>query len=165
VWEPPPREAGLVDFVVGLVRRFPFLVIIGIIVVGGIVFREHLPGAASDLRVGDCFDAPVDMDEIDDVQHRPCGDQHDAEVFGVFVHHAARGAAYPSVDAFDDYAFDVCLPAFESYTGVHYFDHADLEIGYFYPVQSSWSEGDRGITCYAYHSAGEKLTATVKATP
>lgn len=155
----------MVQFVFAVFRRFPFLVIIGLMVVGGVLFREHLPGAASDLRVGDCFDEPANMEDVRDVQRRPCGDAHDGEVFGVFTHHAVRGASYPSEDDFLDFVFDRCLPAFESYTGVDFYDHPDLDIGYFIPVPVGWNDGDRGVTCWAYHAGGQKLTASAKQAP
>jgi hypothetical protein len=154
-----------VQFVFQIFRRFPFLVIIGLMVAGGLFFREHLPGAASDLRVGDCFDEPANMEDVRDVQYRPCGDAHDGEVFGVFTHHAVRGASYPSEDGFLDFVADRCLPAFAAYTGVDFYDHPDLDIGYFYPLLEGWNGGDRAVTCYAYQVAGMKLTASVKKAP
>ncbi len=148
---------------VELFRRFPIIFIVGIFIVGGILLRAYLPGAAADLRVGDCFDEPADMNDVRDVQHRPCTDAHDAEVFAVLTHPAASGAAYPTEDGFIDFILDECVPAFDSYTGTAFDTHLELDIGYFIPVADGWRGGDRGVVCYAYPVSGQKLTASVRA--
>lgn len=99
------------------------------------------------------------------MQHRPCADVHDGEVFGVFTHHAVRGVSYPSDDEFLSFVADLCLPAFESYTGVDFYDHPDLDSGYFIKVPDGWNGGGRAVTCYAYQIDSQKLTASVKKAP
>jgi hypothetical protein len=136
------------DFVVGIARRFPILILIAVIGVGGVIFREHLTGAAADLRVGDCFTEPAELVDIKDVQHRPCSEPHDAEVFALFKHSAAANSPYPSDESFVEYLIDKCVPEFNSYTGRDLRNENDLDFSAFYPTQAGWQDGDRELTCY-----------------
>jgi hypothetical protein len=159
-----------VDFILGIVRRFGVWIVILAIIGGvGFVFRDHLTGAAAELRVGDCFDEPAEMaggegsTEVKDVQHRPCGDPHDGEVFAVAKHSADRSASYPSDDAMIEFVAGQCVPAFDTYTGTAYADALEYDFAWFYPTPDGWSKGDRDFTCYAFRTDGAKLTASVKA--
>ncbi|TMC64761.1 MAG: hypothetical protein E6J17_03110 [Chloroflexi bacterium] len=124
------------------------LVIIGVVVVGGLVFRDRLSGGAQDLKVGDCFDSKHETTEIKDVQHHPCTEAHNAEVVLVTVHTAVKGSAYPSDAAFEAWADQTCVPAIVNYvapgTGFQ-----TLGYGIFYPNQSDWKDGERQMICYA----------------
>lgn len=150
---------------VNLFKRYPIVVILPILLVGGMVFRQYLPGAAADLQVGDCFDEPAELRsgvgpvEISDVQHRPCNELHDGEVFFVFDYAAPADGAYPRSDSFDDAVADRCLPGFASYTGAAFEDRLDLDLRFFSPSPGSWAEGDRELTCYLV-SADEKKLST-----
>ena len=134
--------------------------IIGAIVVGGLIFRDRLSGAATDLRVGDCFDEPVSMTEVTDVQHQPCTEPHDGEI--MFVGDYPDQADYPGNDAFDAYAEANCIPAFESYIGRDYETDTEFNIGTFYPISEGWSSGDHEITCYVFRIDEAKMNASVK---
>jgi hypothetical protein len=153
-----------VDVLFGLVRRFPVIVVIGVVAIGGIVFREHLSGAAADLRVGDCFDVPAEIDVVTDVQHRPCGDAHDAEVFFVADYSTASDAAFPTDAAFDRNITDECLPAFEAYTGRDWDASTDLDYFAFIPLEEGWRDGDREVLCYLARVDGAKVTGSLRAT-
>jgi len=151
-----------------LVRRFPVIVLMVVVGVGGYVFRDHLTGYVGDLRVADCFDEPESFaagttDTVEDVQHRPCTDAHDAEVFAVLTHSTGSTVAYPSEDAFDRFVGDNCVPAFENYTGRLYSAATDFDIGWFYPSEEGWQDGDRVVTCYVYRVDGLQLKGSVKA--
>ena len=123
-----------------------------------------LPGAVTDLKVGDCFDNPTTPDaEIVDVQHRPCHEPHDAEVIAVLTHPAGPADPYPVVSGFNDYIAEHCVPAFESYTGRAYASGTEFEIGYFSPTLSGWRDGDRGFTCHVSRADDQKLTNTIRA--
>lgn len=145
----------------GLARRFPVLVVVGVVGVGGFLFREHLSGAAADLRVGDCFDLPAQMEVVDDVQHRPCGDPHHAEVFFVGDYRGG-GATYPADEALDRFIEAECLPAFESYTGRDFDTARDLDYGAFVPIAEGWREGDREVTCYLVRVDGGKTSGSLR---
>lgn len=136
--------------------------LIGIFVVGGFLFRDFLPGGADDLRVGDCFEEPVGVEVVDDVQHRPCGENHDSEVIFVSEHPAAKGAAPLSDAAFRDWIGANCLPAFASYTGVDLMSQEVLDLGYFVPTNEGWDDGDRTVICYAVRIDGTQMSQSVR---
>ena len=153
------------DLVVGLGRRFPFLIIIGIVTVGGFLFREHLSGAAADLRVGDCIELPTHPGEVSEVQHRPCSDPHDAEVFHVFdIASIAAGGprSFPSDDAFTSLLNPRCTPAFDLYTGLDFDTALDFDWGAFTPGEAGWTDGDREVTCYIVRVDGAKISGSMR---
>ena len=133
--------------------------IIAAIAIGFLVFRDRLTGAAVDLRVGDCFDVPGEVTEVDEVQHQPCGEAHDAEV--VFVANYS-GTSYPVISGFDDYVVDNCIPAFEAYVGRSFEAATELDLSYFFPTLEGWGDGDREITCYLVSIDDSKLTRSMK---
>jgi predicted small secreted protein len=130
-----------------------------------LVACNMLPGAAEDLKVGDCFDLPTETSDIEEVQHRPCNEPHDAEVIAVLTHPAGPDEAYPVISGFGDYVEENCLPAFESYTGRDFASAAELDVGYLHPTLLGWGEGDRGFSCHALRLDGAKLAASVRAAP
>lgn len=133
--------------------------IIAAIVVGALILRDRLTGAATDLRVGDCFDEPVGATEVSEVQHQPCGDAHDAEVFFVADY---TGDSYPVISGFDDYVVEKCIPAFESYVGRSFEAATELDLSYFFPTLDGWGKGDHEITCYLISLDRSKLTTSMK---
>lgn len=154
------------DVIVGLVRRFPFVIVVGIVAVGGIVFREHLSGAAADLRVGDCIELPAGTGEVSEVQHRPCTDPHDAEVYHVFdIESAAMGGprSFPSDDEFDAIMDPQCTPAFDRYTGLEFDTAVDFNWGAFTPGVAGWNDGDREVTCYIVRVDGSEISGSMRA--
>lgn len=137
--------------------------IIGAIAGGAWVFRDYIGGNATDLTVGDCFDAPSTVDEtVDDVNHHPCTDGHTAEVF--YVADYSDSGAYPGVDAFDAFTEANCPPSFQAYTGLDFYSAAaeDYDIGLFYPLEEGWDRGDHEITCYIVRIDGGQMTASLK---
>ena len=152
--------------IVGLARRFPFLIVIGIVAVGGILFREHFSGAAADLRVGDCIELPAQAGEVSEVQHRPCPDQHDAEIYHVFdIPAIAAGGprVYPTDDQFTEILTARCEPAFDSYTGLNFDTALDFDWGAFTPGVAGWDDGDREVTCYIVRVDGAKISGSMRA--
>ena len=139
------------------------LVIVAVIVVAFIVFRDRLPGAASDLNVGECFDQPSTTDDISEVPRQPCNEPHDAEVFLNVDHPAADGEAYPISMTMDRFVQEQCTPAFDTSTGREFETATDYDIGYLQPSRDGWNEGDREITCYVVRSDDAKMTASVRA--
>jgi hypothetical protein len=144
------------------------IVAVGIIAViaGGFwLFRDRLSGSAQDLAVGDCFDEPDVTTNITDVQHQPCTDPHDGEVFAV-LEYAPDGTAttYPIIDTFRDYVSDQCVPVLQSYTGrtVDEVFTAGFSFAYLYPSLDSWNDGDREITCYLTKQDETKFSGTLR---
>lgn len=116
-----------------------------------------------DLRIGDCVDLPADEEEFDELQHRPCGDPHDAEVIAVPIHPAASGAPYVSDAVALAFAEQECVPAFAAYTGKALDAQSELDIGYLYPTASAWGLGDRGFSCYIIRIDEDEITGSLRA--
>jgi hypothetical protein len=138
---------------------------IGIIVIiagAGILFRDRISGKANGLQVGDCFDQPASLAQVKDVQHHPCTEAHDSEVFGLLSYPAAKGDPYPTDDQLRSYVGANCAPVFTSFVGVDPFGQQALDFGMFYPAQDGWSGGDRKITCYLYRTDNARMSVTMK---
>ena len=145
----------------GLARWVGIALVIGVIAIVGIIFRDRLSSSAGDLQVGDCFDDPGAVTEVSDVQHHPCSEPHSGEVFYVGTM-TGEDSAFPSDDAILEYVGTNCVPAYATYTGQQY-DGATIDIGYFHPTPDGWSSGDRGVICYAFYLDGSTTTTSVKA--
>jgi Septum formation len=144
--------------------RYLQIGIIGVIIVaaiGAFVFRDQLSGSASDLKVGDCFEVPAG-DVITDVQHRPCTDPHDGEVF-VVADYTGPDATYPTQDSFDAWAATACIDnAFAAYVGDSFDARQDIDIGYFFPQEDGWNSGDRGMICYLTPISGGTVSVSYR---
>jgi hypothetical protein len=146
---------------------FGVLLLIIVVIGGGFwLFRDRLTSSADDLRVGDCIDEPAGTTDIKEVQHQPCSDAHDGEVFAVVTHTAAMGTAYPPESEFRDLANDECLPALQTYTGMDLmtFVNAGYDFSAFYPSPEGWNDGSRDVTCYLVKATppGGKITGSLK---
>jgi hypothetical protein len=158
----------MLQTILGGVGRYVIGIVVVLVIGGAIafVFREHLSNPAAELRVGDCFEQPANSEDIKEVQHRPCGDPHDAEVFLVRNHEAEKGASHISEAAALAYVQEHCIPAFGQYIGTSYETDTLYDIGYFHPTADSWTRhDDRGFTCYVVRLDRAKLTGSVKAAP
>jgi hypothetical protein len=137
--------------------------IIAAIAGGGWVFRDYISGNATDLAVGDCFDAPTTVDEtVEDVSHHPCTDAHTAEVFFVADH--PDTGSFPGYEAFDTFTEDNCPATFATYTGMDFYgdEAVDYDIGVLYPLEEGWGQGDHEITCYLLRVDEGPMTASLK---
>ncbi len=165
-WAQPAPEASQ-GGVGSLAKKLAIPVVILVVVVGAVVFRDRLSGSSSELVVGDCFDAPSSANapasgtEIDDVQHHPCGEAHGYEVFAVLKHPAAKGDPYPGTETLFSYAATNCLSPFATYVGVE-FEQSSLGAGSIVPQQKGWESGDRAITCYVNGPGEAPVTGSLK---
>ncbi len=160
---PPPKTRSRRS---GLIALGVLVILVVLIVCALILFRDRISGDVNSLQVGDCIDDPSSTISITDVQHQPCTEPHDGEVFANLTYPGANGTAYPGTTAFDDYVRTNCLPAVQTYTGrtLAEIDAAGLSYAYFYPTTSSWTDSnDRGVTCYVENSDGTKLVGSVDA--
>lgn len=137
------------------------VLIVAVIVIGGIIFRDRLTGNASDLKAGDCFDTKT-ATEVKDVQHHPCTEAHTAEVVLVANHPAAKGAPYPADSEVDAWADGTCVPAILGYVGPTA-DLSALNYGIFYPKDDDWTDGDRQMICYLMRLDLGPMTQSLKA--
>ena len=138
------------------------ILIIAVIVIGGIIFRDRLSGNATDLRAGDCFDTKTAA-EIKDVQHHPCTEAHTAEVVLVTNHPAVKGAPYPTDSEVDTWAENTCVPAILGYVSATA-DLSSLNYGIFYPKSSDWDDGERQMICYLMRLDLAPMTNSLRAT-
>jgi hypothetical protein len=149
----PPRRRNWLPLIV-------LIVIVAVIGVGFYVFRDRLSGNVNSLQVGDCIDEPtVGTTSVTDVQHQPCTDPHDAEVF-LLITDPGTGD-YPGADHFRTLANNQCSSGATLYLGIDYNARDDISGGFFYPSSDSWSTGDRTTTCYLDRTDGGKLTGSL----
>lgn len=126
-----------------------------------VLFRDRLTGSAGDLQVGNCFDVPAALEEVEEVQRHPCTEPHDAEV--MFVGEYADEKLYPSDAEWRSFVEARCIPAFESYVGRDYEGDPDLDIGWFIPSREGWDSDDREVSCWIFRVDEAKMSTSVKA--
>jgi hypothetical protein len=163
--QPPPVSEEDASVVVNLIRRFGVLIavvaVIAVIAVIGVVFRDRIGSNAGELVVGDCFDLPTTGQTVENVQHHPCNEAHNAEVFAVFDHPAAKSDAFPGSTALRTFATDSCKGPFASYVGIS-MDETALDVGFFRPTEEGWGKGDREFTCYLSKPDNSAMTQSMK---
>lgn len=142
------------------------IALIAVFVGGAFIFRDRISGAATDLKVGDCFDRPTSgADTVRDVQHHPCTEAHTAEVFLLTKHPAPAGAPVQTNEQLYTYLAQTCIPAYNAYTGAEIQKTDVMDIGSVYPTDKDWNSGKRDILCYAYRTDHGTMTGSVKKTP
>jgi Septum formation len=135
------------------------LLLVGGIAAVGFIFRDRLSANASDLQVGDCFHVP-EGESISDVQHAPCAEAHDGEVFVVRDY---PGGTYPTINEFDLWVQQQCVDVeFPAYVGATYDSREDLRIGYIYPLEENWGSGDHEMICYVSPVGGGTVTESFR---
>ena len=122
------------------------VVVVGVIAGAFFLFRDRLSGAADDLRVGDCFTEPAG-ETVQDVQHQPCTETHDGEVYFIAE---CRPRVVPAScsGSTSGRRSTAWATAFESYVGSTAEERLDIDVGYFAPTREGWEGGDREMTCY-----------------
>lgn len=139
------------------------LAIVAVVVVVVFIFRDRMSGAANDLRAGDCFEEPgAAAESISDVQHRPCNEEHDYEVFLVTDHPAEDGVAVPTDPEYEAFAVSQCSPAFESYTGLDEDTEEVISWAFYVPDDEGWRDGNRKLICYLGRIDGARLSSSLK---
>lgn len=162
------RGLAIAGIVLGALGMVGWLLFIGLVVLAvnsdefQDSFREGYDGAYSaqtgaNLAVGDCFEPPADVTELEDVVTQTCTTAHGAELVGV---HDMTDAEFPGADSVETSAADVCYEQFADYVGTDY-DSSSLDMIYLYPTESSWAIGDRRVLCWAEPSDGVPLEGSV----
>jgi hypothetical protein len=127
------------------------------VVAAGALFllRDRTTGDADALQVGDCVQLP-DAGAIAELEHRPCSQSHEAEIFHI-VDVPAQDA-YPTEAELEAFFGEACLDApFLAYTGVSFDDAPDIDIGYLPPAESAWAQGRRMFVCYLHPAGGGEV--------
>jgi hypothetical protein len=159
VYRPTTHPRGRVRAV--RIIGFGFVLLLVVAGVVGFLFRDKLSGSVENLQVGDCFEVPAG-DTVEDVQHRPCTEPHDGEVF--VVRDYSGSDTYPSTGDFDTWASEQCTGTdFEAYVGDTYDSRDDVGVGYLYPLEEGWGRGDREMTCYLSPTTGGTVSVSYRA--
>ena len=133
-------------------------VVLALVAVGGYFILQN--ERAGDLVIGQCFDEPSSSVDISTVVKHACTESHDAEVIHVVEYN--EGNTYPVSLSVDSFIEENCVPVFQTYVGEAYAESVDYSLGYFYPDETGWGQGDRTFTCYVTREDGTKLTQSVK---
>jgi hypothetical protein len=100
--------------------------------------------------VGDCLDDQSGT-EVLEVPLVDCAAPHDFEVYSDFD---VAGDAYPGDDEIGEQADTGCFDAFEPFVGTSY-EESQLNYTYYVPTESSWTAGDRLVSCMILDPAGK----------
>ena len=102
--------------------------------------------------VGECYD-DASLSGFGDVEALDCATTpHDYEVFSQYT--VADAATYPGEEQVMAEADQNCLSAYAAFVGVAYEESA-LEYYYLYPTESTWTSGDRMVSCLLTDPAGQ----------
>ena len=118
---------------------------------------SHPPTGLVTLAVGDCVNRDALEDGVESTDpHTACSAPHDLEVYASLT---LPDGDYPSVEALTNQGSVECGQKFGEFVGVD-FGFSDLDFIYYYPTESSWANGDRGIDCLVFDPSG-KTTGTL----
>ncbi len=115
------------------------------------------PSGIVELSVGDCLDQTNLEDGInasDPIVE--CASEHDLEVFASLTF---DGTAYPSVEDLVSFGSKGCSVEFKNFVGLD-FGISALDFKFYYPTESSWSNGDRGVDCVVFDPT-QRTTGTL----
>jgi hypothetical protein len=165
----PTSQARRTPVLLSLALRFWWVLAIGVVAVGGLIFNAQRNSegeithggtlVVTDLRVGDCFDLKDPDEEItEEVDARPCTEAHQYELY--FAGSMADGP-FPTDDVFEDWVAEACLPAFDSYVGLAYLE-SRFELLWFQPTADGWDQGDHEVSCAVYDPAEAELTSAIR---
>lgn len=109
------------------------------------------------LGVGDCVTDESEMTgEVTEVPIIDCNEPHASEVFHSFM---MTDSELPDQTGIETIVQEQCLPAFQSFVGLDYYDSV-LEVNYLSPTPDSWDAGDRELLCLVYDPSGN-VTGTL----
>lgn len=142
-----PYTSTQEDGSMGLLKRFRGLIIVGVIVLGGVVWSAlDNSKPVQDLAIGDCLNEPSD-ELITSVETITCDEPHDYEVYAVVRLLDPTTAPYPGQDQTYFASIESCFLWFEGYVGLAYADSV-YDINTIYPTEESWDdEEDREVIC------------------
>ena len=115
------------------------------------------PTGIVELAIGDCLDQLNLEDGINTTAPLvECDSEHDLEVFASLT---VDGTAYPSVEDLVNFGSKRCAIEFKKFVGLD-FGISALDFQYYYPTESSWAKGDRGIDCVIFDPT-QRTTGTL----
>lgn len=176
----PPRVIGLsaaVMLVLGLLALVPDLTGQPEAISPPIEPSESQGGTTGrttlDLAVGECFNAPTDLDEelgaepdgaaVPALTVVPCEEPHAGEVYAVLLHPDAQGSPYPGQQQVLDFGTQTCVEAFPGFVGIPY-EESVYQVYTFVPDERSWVAGLRTLNCSVAEMSGAPITGTARDT-
>jgi Septum formation/Protein of unknown function (DUF2510) len=108
------------------------------------------------LGVGDCAADSSLEGEVQEVTIIDCNQPHATEVFHSYL---IPDGSLPDEAGINTIVEEQCLPAFQSFVGLDYYD-SELEVTFLSPTQESWDAGDRELLCLIVDPAGD-VTGTL----
>jgi hypothetical protein len=116
---------------------------------------------------GDCFDRRrLDAEasgaggQTEIVLLLDCSLPHQNQVFAV-VDYPNAGEPFPGEEPLEAFGKRECPQYFEGYVGLAY-EVSELEIGFQFPTESSWTAGSQTVGCYLFDSLGGKLVGSMQ---
>ncbi|MDH6180489.1 hypothetical protein M2152_000671 [Microbacteriaceae bacterium SG_E_30_P1] len=116
---------------------------------------EEVETDAFAIAVGDCLN-DMGEGEVTTIPKVDCDEPHETEVYGSST---ISDGDFPGNDAIVAQADVDCTELFANYVGAAAED-SKYSIGYYFPTEESWENGDREILCYVFDEAG-RITGSV----
>lgn len=119
--------------------------------------------SAQDLEVGDCFtdmgtETDADGATVNTVNVVDCSTPH---LYEVYKNADIEADSFPTGDAMDQKTADVCYDAYADYVGKN-LDESSLTATALTPTSSSWTLGDRTVSCVITSKDGSYLTSSAE---
>ncbi len=118
--------------------------------------EEGVDTDAFAIVVGDCLN-DSGVGEVDTIPTIECERPHASEVF---ASSQIPDGDFPDEATITAQASADCTADFATFTGIEAAD-SKYSIGYYFPTEESWAEGDREILCYLFDEAGP-ITGSVE---
>ena len=110
------------------------------------------PTGLVEIETGDCLNkAALEDDDRETDPLVDCAAAHDLEVYLSFKLESTR--TYPSVESIVGDASAKCAAYFTPFVGLD-FGISSLDFVYYYPTETSWTGGDRGVDCAVFDPYG-----------
>lgn len=105
------------------------------------------PTGLVELALGDCLDQEALEDTVATTEPKvDCSAPHDLEVYASLT---LDDGDYPSVEKLVNFGSKECATEFTTFVGLD-FGISALDFQYYYPTESSWANGDRGVDCVVF---------------
>ena len=115
------------------------------------------PTGLIELAIGDCVDqAKLEDGSASTEPLVACDEPHDFEVFASLT---LEDGAYPAVESLVTFGTKQCAEEFATFIGLD-FGISALDFQYYYPTESSWANGDRGLDCVVFDPT-QKITGSL----
>lgn len=164
-----PAAAQRRNPLIGILRRFAWLIVALLITAGGAFFAAHRDSTGKittggslpigNLAVGDCFNRKdPTASAASEVDAKRCDEKHQFELLAIATMPAGD---YPTDSQMNAFVGEHCLPAFQAYIGRSY-DQSHLDLSWYYPTTDGWGRGDHVIQCAVDDPLDSALTASLK---